>query len=135
VKNSGRDGSRGQPEEKQLFAEIRERGYVGSYASLMRFLAPWRAAHGAISRASRPNATIHPGAVRHISPRVALVLLSKPKPELHGKQSEMVAILKRRCPGFAAMRHLVLSFRSTLRGGKVSSLIRWAAKAEQAGSK
>src|SRR5215469_13635616 len=32
---------------KQLFAEIRERGYVGSYASLMRFLAPWREAQDA----------------------------------------------------------------------------------------
>jgi transposase len=62
-----------------------------------------------------------------------LVLLSKPKPELNGRQSEMVAILKRRCPGFAAMRHLELSFRSTLRGGKVSSLIRCAAKAEASG--
>ena len=30
----------GQQEGKQLFAEIRKRGYVGSYASLMRFLGP-----------------------------------------------------------------------------------------------
>ena len=123
----------GQQEGKQLFAEIRARGYVGSYASLMRFLALWRAARGAVSRASRPSETIHPGAIRGISPRVAVVLLSKPKPELNGKQSEMVAILKRRCPGFAAMRHLVLSFRSILRGGKVSSLRHWAAKAEASG--
>jgi hypothetical protein len=37
----------GQQVGKQLFAEIRERGYVGSYASLMRFLAPWRSVRGA----------------------------------------------------------------------------------------
>jgi hypothetical protein len=64
-----------------------------------------------------------------------VALLSKPKPELDGKQSEMVAILKRRCPGFATMRQLVLSFRSILRGGSVSSLRRWARKRRQAGSK
>jgi len=123
----------GQQEGKQLFAEIRERGYVGSYASLMKFLAPWRSARGAGSMNSQPSEAIHPGAVRHISPRTAVALLSKPKPELDDKQSEMVAILKRRCPGFATMRHLVLSFRSILRGGSVSSLRRWAAKAEASG--
>jgi transposase len=123
----------GQQEGKQLFAEMRERGYVGSYASLMRFLAPWRAARDGVSRASRPNATIHPGAIRHISPRLGVALLSKPKSELNAKQSEMVAILKRRCPGFTTMRHLLLSFHSILRGGKVSSLRRWAAKAKSSG--
>jgi transposase len=45
----------------------------------------------------------------------------------------MVEILKRRCPGFATMRHLVLSFRSIVCGGKSSSLKRWAKKAENAG--
>src|SRR5262249_40418311 len=35
----------GQQEGKQLFAEIRQQGYGGSYASLMRFLA----------RGGRPN--------------------------------------------------------------------------------
>jgi hypothetical protein len=59
--------------------------------------------------------------------------MSKPKPKLTGKQREMVEILKRRCPGFAAMRHLVLSFRGILCGGKTSSLKRWAEKAEASG--
>src|SRR5450755_1820068 len=103
-------------EGKQLFAEIRKLGYVGSYASLMRFLAPWREQRGAAGQASRPGAPMHPGAVRHISPRAAVLLMSKPKPKLTGKQREMVEILKRRCPGFATMRHLVLSFRGILCG-------------------
>lgn len=123
----------GQQEGKQLFAEIRERGYIGSYASLMRFLSPWREALRAVDKASQQREPIRLGAVRHISPRVAAVLLSKPKPQLNGKQSEMVEILKRRCPGFAMMRHLVLSFRAILCGGKVSSLRRWAEKAKASG--
>ena len=63
------------------------------------------------------------------------MLLSKPKPQLNGKQTEMVQILKRRCPGFATMRHLVLSFRSILCRGKVSSLRRWVEKAQGSGFK
>ncbi|MCU1293138.1 MAG: Mobile element protein [Bryobacterales bacterium] len=128
-----RQWEQGHQEGKQLFAEIRKRGYVGSYASLMRFLAPWREERGAAGQASRPGAPIHPGAVRHISPRAAVALMSKPKPELNSKQREMVEILKRRCPGFAMMRHLVLSFRSIVCGGKASSLKRWAEKAEATG--
>jgi hypothetical protein len=62
-----------------------------------------------------------------------VVLLSKPKPKLNDKQREMVRIPKRRCPGFATMRHLVLSFRSILCGGKVASLQRWAEKARGTG--
>ena len=52
---------------------------------------------------------------------------------MNGKQSEIVEILKRRCPGFATMRHLVLSFRGILCGGKASSLRRWVEKAEASG--
>jgi transposase len=121
----------GQQEGKQLFAEIRQLGYVGSYASLMRFLAPWRAA--AVGRDSQRSEAIHLGAIRHISPRVAVALLSKAKPQLNEKQREMVAILKRRCPGFATMRHLVLSFRGILCNGKVTSLRNWMKKAEETG--
>jgi transposase len=124
---------RGQKEGKQLFTEIRQLGYTGSYASLMRFLAPWREAHGAVGKAPQQREANHPGAVRQVSPRVAVALLSKPKPQLNGKQSEMVEILKLRCPNFAAMRHLVLSFRGILCNGKVSSLRKWMTKAEEAG--
>ena len=123
----------GQQEGKQLFTEIRQRGYVGSYASLMRFLAPWQAAGSAAGKASPPKEAMHPGAVRHISPRAAVVLLSKPKPKLNDKQRELVKILKRRCPGFSTMRHLVLSFRSILCGGQVASLRRWAEEARVLG--
>ena len=118
---------------KNLFAAIRKSGYVGSYGSLMRFLAPWREQQGAAGKASRLAEPIHPGAMRHISPRGAVALMSKPKPQLNAKQSEIVELLKRRCPGFATMRHLVLSFRSIVCGGKASSLKRWAEKAETAG--
>ncbi len=128
-----RQWEQGQQQGKKLVAEIRGHGYIGSYASLMSFLVPWREEQGVAGQAARAVQPIHPGAMRHISPRSAAALMSKPKPELSGKQSEMVQILKRRCPVFSTMRHLVLSFRSILCGGKVSSLERWAEKAEAAG--
>ena len=45
----------------------------------------------------------------------------------------MVSTLKKQCPGFAAMRKLVLSFRSILRRGQVGTLKRWIKEAEKAG--
>jgi hypothetical protein len=70
---------------------------------------------------------------RHMSPQVAAAELSKPRASLSPRQSDTVDFLKKRCPGFAAMRHLVLSFRGILLGGKVSSLQRWVKEAEATG--
>lgn len=71
--------------------------------------------------------------MRHVSPQVAVALLSKPKPQLSTRQSEIIEFLKHNCPGFDAMRHLVLSFRSILCRGKAASLKRWLEQAEAAG--
>ena len=62
--------------------------------------------------------------MRHVSPQEAAALLSKPRAMLNERQSKIVEVLKR-TPDFATMRHLVLSFRSILRRGKLSSLKRW----------
>jgi Transposase len=103
------------------------------WSSCSRIKASKRVKSRCTKPGPEPRETIHLGAVRHITPRVAVALLSKPKPQLNGKQREMVEILKRRCPGFATMRHLVLSFRGILCGGRVSSLKRWAEKATASG--
>jgi transposase len=121
-----------------LLLEIRKLGYIGSLASLNRFLAPWRAAKRAANRASRragqqvEYSTPVESAMRHISPQEAAMLLGKPKPMLNQRQSNIVVFLKR-TPDFARMRRLLLSFRSILCRGKVSSLRRWARQAKNAG--
>jgi transposase len=51
---------------------------------------------------------------------------------LNERQSKIVEVLKR-TPDFAAMRQLVLSFRSILRHGKVSNLKRWVQRAKATG--
>jgi transposase len=70
--------------------------------------------------------------MRHVSPQEAAALLSKAKPMLNQRQRKIVEYLKR-TPDFAAMRRLVLSFRSILCHGKVSSMKRWIVEAEAAG--
>ena len=123
---------------RQLLREIRKLGYIGSYTGLMRILSPWRAekrtAETGAAAAGPATEQALPAvlAMRHVSPQEGAALLSKPKPMLNERQNKIVQLLKR-TPDFATMRHLVLSFRSILCGGKVSSLKRWIAKAEAAG--
>jgi len=124
---------------KKLLIEIRKLGYIGSYTGLARLLSPWReekrtAERVTLAAVSPPDAQSHPAvsAKRHVSPQEAAAALSKPKPLLSERQSKIVEFLKR-TPDFATLRHLVLSFRSILRGGKVSSLKRWIKEAEAVG--
>ena len=130
---------RGCQNGRKLLIEIRKLGYIGSYTSLNRFLTPWReekrAARRTEAAATQPTGPAHSAvsAMRHVSPQVAVALLSKPKPQLSTRQSEIIEFLKHNCPGFDAMRHLVLSFRSILCRGKAASLKRWLEQAEAAG--
>src|SRR5215472_2334377 len=70
--------------------------------------------------------------VRHVSPKEAAALLSKPKPMLNERQCKIVEFLKR-IPDWVTMRHLVLSFRTILRRGAVGTLDWWMKEAEKAG--
>jgi transposase len=121
---------------RELLEAIRELGYVGSYSSLTQFLQPWREEKRAAERlgAPQPPHRIHSAvsAVRQISAQEAASALSKPRPILNERQSKIVDFLKR-TPDFATMRHLLLSFRSILCNGKVSSLARWIQEAEATG--
>jgi transposase len=124
---------------RKLLIEIRKLGYIGSYTSLNRFLVAWReekrAARRTEAAATQPTGPAHSAvsAMRHVSPQMAAALLSKPKPQLSTRQSEIIEFLKHNCPDFGTMRHLVLSFRSILCGGKAASLKRWVEEAEAAG--
>ena len=128
---------RGCQNGKKLLVEIRKLGYIGSYSGLSTLLAAWReekrAAEKEAVAASQPAETHSAvSAMRQVSPQEAAALLSKPKPMLSERQSKIVEFLKRHTD-FATMRHLVLSFRSILCGGKVASMQRWAEEAEAAG--
>ena len=136
---------------RALLAEILELGYVGCYSHLARLLAEWRRSEPA-ERNEIPSASLAASMEtmaalktpelppretvlfrRQISPQVGAALLSKPRVLLTIQQGEIVKQLKATCPGFAAMRTLVLSFRGILQKGKVSTLHLWLQRAKASG--
>jgi len=119
-------------EGPRLLEEIRALGYRGCYSSLAKFLARWRdlepESRPPASVSPRQQAGVHPRVSGQISPLVAAVLLSKPRPLLTGWQAAKVDALKKGCPDFARMRSLVMSFRGILQSGKAATLARWIKK-------
>lgn len=119
---------------RTLMAEIRQLGYVGGPSQLAKLLSPWRQPSPEtkpVAPEIQPRSISLPG--RSISPQVAAALLSKIPNELNKHQAEIVFTLKKQCPEFAVMRKLVLSFRTILRMGKVSTLHRWMEEARNTG--
>jgi transposase len=124
---------------RELLAEIRQLGYVGCYSRLAQLLSPWRqpkpesAVVSPVPHPVPPAEAASQRAARQISPQVASALLSKPRPELTPRQTEIVDTLKEQCPGFAIMRKLTFGFRAILSRGKVATLHRWMEEASQTG--
>lgn len=90
---------------RTLLAEIRERGYVGAFSTLAKFLSPWRQAPAKTTTVSTEAAALEetPTALapRQVSPQVAAALLSKFRTDLTPEQAEIVDAFKQQCPGFA----------------------------------
>jgi len=104
---------------RDLFEEIRRRGYTGSFSHLKRLLSKWRYGKSGTSLpafASRAATTraVDPGTGNIISPIVAAALCIKPRTLLTGAQAAKVESLKRASPDFAAMRRLAMRFRGIL---------------------
>jgi hypothetical protein len=101
---------------------LRALGYVGTYKSVGKVLSPWRFGNVAFERSANegesdlailppPPPHLTDPTQRQISPQIAAILLTKPRPELTASQAEIVDALKVGCPGYAAMRRLMMSFR------------------------
>ena len=60
-------------------------------------------------------------------------LLAKPRPKLTSQQGESIDPLKKNCPGFAAMRTMVLSFQGILQNRIVKTLHDWLERATASG--
>jgi transposase len=122
---------------RKLLEEVRKLGYVGSYSGLVSLVSEWREQRRTAEKASAAppcEAGQTPAVIpmRQVSPQEAAKVLSKPKPMLNERQRKIVEFLKR-TPDFVTMRHLVLSFRSILRRGRVATLKRRIQAAENAG--
>jgi transposase len=135
----------GTTKVKWLFAEIRQRGYIGSFSHLARFLAPWRKpARDAMSAqpclfpaetepvpSSVP--AIDPMTSRKISPLTAAALCVKPRGKMTSRQIVNVDVLKAASAEFTTMRSLAMRFGGLLRGGSAEKLDAWMADARRCG--
>ena len=114
---------------RHLFAEIRHRGYTGSYSHLARFLAPWRCCEPSFDGDEQVRAeqeepapvrvrTLDPMTGRAISPLAAAALCVKPRGQMTARQVANVDALKAASAEFTAMRHARLGSTrcSVLRG-------------------
>jgi transposase len=113
-----------------LLDEIRALGYAGTYKALGKVVSPWRLGNIAFEKSTdeapphiaAPPPVLTDPTQRQISPQIAAALLAKPRPELTGRQAEIVDALKEGCPGYTAMRRLMMGFRSILRQPKLRPL-------------
>jgi hypothetical protein len=123
---------------RHLFAEIRHRGYTGSFSHLARFLAPWRSGEPSLEDDEQEPApvrvrTLDPMSGRVISPLTAAALCVKPRGQMTARQVANVDALKAASAEFTAMRRLAMRFRGLLRGGTVEGLDAWLIDARASG--
>jgi len=86
-----------------LLDDIRALGYAGTYKALGKVVSPWRLGNIALEKsideapphiAAPPLPELTDPTQRQISPQIAAALLAKPRPELTGRQAEIVDALK-----------------------------------------
>jgi hypothetical protein len=135
----GRRWAEGITKTRHLFAEIRHRGYTGSFSHLARFLAPWRRGEPSLEGAEQeepapvPVRTLDPMTGRVISPLTAAALCVKPRAQMTARQVATVDALKAASAEFTAMRRLAMRFRGLLRGGTAEGLDAWLIDARASG--
>ena len=129
---------------RQLFEEIKQQGYAGSYSHLARFLAAWRDPDGSLdlvaeapaasssSKLSAPDfnacskaSAIDPMTGRRISPLTAAALCVKPRGQMTPRQICIVDALTAESMDFAVMRQFAMRFRGLFRGGLLKKLDEW----------
>ena len=115
---------------RQLFREIKEKGYEGSYSHLERLLAGWRRAEmqEPVDPATSPQKLEplrDPQTGHAISPVIAAALCIKPRGSLTPDQARKVDALKAGSPAFATMRSLTMRFKGILRSAQSDPLDAW----------
>ena len=140
---------------RQLFQEIKLRGYTGSFSHLERLLAAWRGDRSAKAAknnndhtvvTSPPNPqpptesasvtiprAVDPATGWLISPIVAAALCIKPRGLLTPDQVAKIDALKSASPEFTTMRGLAMRFRGIFQGKDTDKLDVWLDDAQQSG--
>lgn len=133
---------------RDLFHEIKPRGYSGSFSNLERLLTKWRCTKDNVLVAAPTMAptieptqelapatspAVDPATGWLISPIVAAALCMKPRALLTPNQTAMVDALKRASSDFSAMRRLAMRLRGILRSKDAQKLEGWLHDAHHSG--
>lgn len=116
---------------RQLYRELRMRGYGGSYRSVSAYLATWRGAGAGAARPPTGPAAGAPSAA--YTPRQTCWLLLRPPAELAEAERSHLEQLYRACPQVGLTQALVREFSAVLHGHDVDGLYAWLHGVELAG--
>lgn len=117
----------------QLWHDVRQRGFTGSYSIITAYVQGWR------DPRPLPAARHHPGTSRPAqtavtySPRQTVWLLLRPSETLTAEERVYLLHLHRACPEVMLMQALVKEFATVLREQDVAGLYAWLARAEGCG--
>ncbi len=120
---------------RQLWRELRERGFTGGAEAVRRLVVDWRASPARPGPPRRGAATAAPAAppppaTRPRSPRQARWLLVKPAEALTPDQQAYVAHLGQACPEVLAAQRLTREFNRLVRERDQGALAPWLTAAQ-----
>jgi transposase len=113
--------TQGRKNARQLWRELRERGFAGGYRSVAYYVRAWPGAAASDGRAATP---------RHVC-----WLLLKAPDKLTDSERSYLTRLEEICPPVAHAKALVQAFGAVLRGHDVAGLATWLREVETSGIK
>jgi transposase len=117
----------------QLFAELKARGFGGSYYSVRRRLACWRKAAPPTAAGNTPNSA-RPSILERPSARRVSWLLLKEEAELEAEERRFLERLQTRCPELRTAAVLGREFAAMVSERREEAWEAWLAKATAAGA-
>ncbi len=115
---------------KQLWSELRQRGYRGGYTRVSDYLRSWRAAPGPAVGLRAAGSAATPQSVPTYTSRQTLWLLLRPPEALAGDEEAYLGALYHACPHVYLAQALVQEFATVVREHDVSGLYEWLRRAE-----
>ena len=118
---------------KKLYAEIKEQGYQGSYATLARYTRRLREAQGFKPRQkpSKPLPKLFEPQKSLMTVRQAVWLILRPPTEQSETETEAISLLKQQDPNLKTAIELAMDFADLVRRKQPNKLEEWLQKAEQ----
>jgi transposase len=115
---------------KQLWHDLRQRGFTGGYTTVSDYLRTWRQTHGPGADCGRCPAQWQPPQTPVYTARQTLWLLLRPSTDLTADEQAYLTRLPQVCPLVTLAPALVQDFRTLLREHDVDGLYAWLHGAE-----